>query len=156
MHLNKGGSAQIQLPPNLFDDANWMGIAACSYASIHEHPTVILDTPDSEFSRALYCYLDTNLPNVRLHGLEHTNKALWLHACNFTWFTYAPRAKFSGSLNQCNLVRATFGSNSPGLGLHQCGLRLVFKEDVEDLVQTLTLCRLSAKCYHSEQARQGN
>ncbi|KAM2040150.1 hypothetical protein PS2_033679 [Malus domestica] len=155
-HLNKGGSAQIQLPPNLFDDANWMGIAACSYASIHEHPTVILDTPDSEFSRALYCYLDTNLPNVRLHGLEHTNKALWLHACNFTWFTYAPRAKFSGSLNQCNLVRATFGSNSPGLGLHQCGLRLVFKEDVEDLVQTLTLCRLSAKCYHSEQARHGN
>ncbi|KAM5575896.1 hypothetical protein ABKV19_014705 [Rosa sericea] len=27
MHFNEGNSAEIQLPPNLFDDANWLGIA---------------------------------------------------------------------------------------------------------------------------------
>ncbi|PQQ08657.1 uncharacterized protein Pyn_37441 [Prunus yedoensis var. nudiflora] len=153
---SEGNSAEIQLPRNLYNDGNWMGIAVCAYLSIHEHPTIILDTPDSEFTRVLICHLDTNVPWVNFRREEHTNKHMWLHACDFTWFLYIPRVLFSTSLNQCNLVRVTFGSNSLGLGFRECALRVVFKEDVEELIQTLTLSRLSAKCHHCELAKHSN
>ncbi|ONH89628.1 hypothetical protein PRUPE_8G005400 [Prunus persica] len=144
LHEGLGNSAEIQVPQNLYEDGNWKGIAICAHMSIREHPTIILDTPDSEFTRELFCHLDTNFSGVKFRLVERTNdKAMWLNnACNFSWFIYMPRAQFSESLNQCNLVRVTFGSNSSGLGVHNSALRLVFNKDLEQLIPTLASCRL--------------
>lgn len=87
-------------------------------------------------------------------GVLRTTKAMWLHSCDFTWFFYIPRAQFSPTLNLCNVFETKFISSTVGLGLRECGLRLVFEEDAEDLVQTLTQCILSQKCDGCEQEEQ--
>ncbi|XP_024162476.1 uncharacterized protein LOC112169642 [Rosa chinensis] len=159
-NLNKGSSAEISLPPKLFDDGNWLGISVCAYVSVQQHPTNIIDisNPDSQNSRELICYLDyTNV--VRVISLPFPAEAghgMWSHPCDFSWFIYIPRVRFSSFLNECNAATATIGSNSLDLGLQECALRLVFKEDVEDLIQTLSLCHSSSRCHHCEQAAAGS
>ncbi|KAM1030009.1 hypothetical protein FF1_033914 [Malus domestica] len=155
LNPNKGDSAQIEVPQNLYDDGNWLGIALSVSSSIHEHPNIINDTPDSEFARELICDLNTQVDrDNKLRFTFDTDKDMWLHAHDLIWFVYIPRALFPESWNQLNLVGATFGSNGPGLGLHECAIRLVFKEDVEELVQTLTVSELSANCDHCKEAAE--
>ncbi|XP_050378973.1 TMV resistance protein N-like [Argentina anserina] len=147
MHFNPGNSAEIQLPSNLFDDANWLGIAVCAFLWVsHEDPNVILGTPDSDFN-VLSCCLDSDVAwdslfDVKVQQLVPKLKPSDL-AVDLTWFVFIPRSgKYFKFWRQCNLARVTLLSSSPCLGLHSCALRLVFKQDVEDLVQTLTLCEL--------------
>ncbi|XP_050135380.1 TMV resistance protein N-like [Malus sylvestris] len=155
LNPNKGDCAQIDMPPNLFDDGNWLGIAVSGSVSIHEHPNIIHDTPDSEFDREVICDLKPGVEfDNSLRLAFGTEKEIWLHARDLTWFVYISRALFPESWNKCHIVSATLGSNGPGLGLHECAIRLVFKEDVEELVQTLTLCELSSNCGHCKQAAE--
>ncbi|KAM5575912.1 TMV resistance protein N-like [Rosa sericea] len=147
MHFNEGNSAEIQLPHNLYDDANWLGIAVCAFLWVsHEDSNMILRTPDSEFN-VLSCCLDSDVAWDSLFDVKIQQLVPKLKPSEFsmdwTFFVYIPRGgKYFKFWRQCNLARLTYSSSSPCLGVHSCALRLVFKEDVEDLVQTLTLCEL--------------
>ncbi|KAM1262430.1 hypothetical protein ACFX13_028240 [Malus domestica] len=110
-----GSHARIQLPPNLYDDSNWLGVAVCVYFAVHEHRPTNETTPDSEETcpaqtyPALVCELLTNVASERIFGAEFTNKAI-----------------------------------NPDIWQHACARRLVYKQDVDDLVQILTLSTLKA------------
>ncbi|KAB2626686.1 TMV resistance protein N-like [Pyrus ussuriensis x Pyrus communis] len=149
-----GSHARIQLPPNLYDDSNWLGVAVCGYFTVHEHRPTNETTPDSEETcpaqthPALVCELLTNVASKRIFGTEFTNKAMWLDAwldaCCFTWFIYIPCVLFSRSLNQCDRICAILTTRNPDIWPHACARRLVYKQDVDDLVQILTLSTLKA------------
>ncbi|PRQ21566.1 putative P-loop containing nucleoside triphosphate hydrolase, leucine-rich repeat domain, L [Rosa chinensis] len=147
MHFNEGNTAKIQLPPNLFYDANWMGIAVCGLCwASHEDSNIILDgSPDTEYYVLNLC-LDSDvgsdgLFDVKLQKLFGKLKP-WEFETDITFFFYIPRVKYLKFWRQFNLARVTFSSSSPCLRVYSCALRLVFKEDVEDLVRTLTLSEI--------------
>lgn len=130
-HFNQGNSAEVELPPNVFDDANWLGIAVCAlYWQSHEDPNIIGDrtTPDLEFN-VLSCCLDSDVASDGLFDVkfERVLKKLkpWEFASDFTFFFYISRIRYLKFWRQCNLARVTFSSSSPCLGLHSCSLRLV-------------------------------
>ncbi|KAM5575898.1 hypothetical protein ABKV19_014707 [Rosa sericea] len=133
--INQGNSAEIQLPLNLFDDDNWLGFAVCCQCNISLGSTA----PDSEVM--FVCHLDSD---VAWQGLFDDNMHLKLKTSvvDTTWFLYIPRTSLSKVWKQCKLARITMWWSCPRLAVHSCALRLLFKKDVEHLVETLTLAEL--------------
>ena len=53
------------------------------------------------------------------------------------------------SLAGCRHVGASFERNNPGVMVKECGIRLVFEQDVEEFMETLVQCMLgSPDAYH--------
>ncbi|KAM5575893.1 TMV resistance protein N-like [Rosa sericea] len=140
--INQGNSAKIQLPLNVFDVDNWLGFAVCCWLSPNiGHGSTVLDSENV----ALNYRLDSD---VAWHGLfdpmirtpikiEEPSKYY------ATQFLYLPRTEVNSKIwRQCKLARITMRLSSPCLAVHSCALRLLFKEDVEHLVETLTLAEL--------------
>ncbi|KAM5575889.1 hypothetical protein ABKV19_014699 [Rosa sericea] len=143
--INQGNSAEIQLPLNVFDDDNWLGFAVCSGLSHDQYPNISLGSiaPDSEYVMLTY-RLDSD---VAWHGLfdfmSHANIKKLKPLEYETRFLYIPRTHVLSKIwRQCKLARITMWLSSPYLVVHSCALRLLFKEDVEHLVETLTLAEL--------------
>ncbi|XP_004310255.1 PREDICTED: uncharacterized protein LOC101295301 [Fragaria vesca subsp. vesca] len=141
--INQGNSAEIQLPQNLFDDDNWLGFAVCFQLSPGQYPNISLGSsaPDSEDVVLSYC-LDSDVAWKSLFDFK-MNLSLKIRepsTCDMTWIHHIPRAKCRSNMwRQCKLARITIWLSNPCLAVHNCALRLLLKEDVEHLLETLTL-----------------
>ncbi|XP_062025777.1 TMV resistance protein N-like [Rosa rugosa] len=151
MHFMEGNSADIQLPPNLFDDATWLGIVVCAFNLVSvstEDPSKTPSTSNDAEYNVLTCRVGSGIALDRLYDLVCQECFELLdYAYSTIWFLYIPRGARDGqcyheSWRQRKLARATFSSSSPCLEVYSCGLRLVYKEDVELLVETLISCHL--------------
>nr|POE82223.1 hypothetical protein CFP56_49838 [Quercus suber] len=100
----------IHLPPNLYDDSTWRGLALCVSFSVNiKDPTAILDILNSENAHHLYCHLESNVDSC---------------------------SSFPDWLNQCSHAEASIVSDCPDLTVVKCGLRLVHQHDEEEFKQT--------------------
>jgi hypothetical protein len=155
----------IQLPPNLYDDSDWMGLALCVAISVHNHPTLIRPNLDSGVSHHLVCLWETDIGCVEPpHVFEITEeKFTWLYLRGFIWVSYIPRKLWSEDLNLCSSIKASIGQSlkekekatvghlseekndgnswmrSP-LMVEKCGLRLVYQKDMQELQGTIIKC----------------
>ncbi|XP_004310270.1 PREDICTED: uncharacterized protein LOC101301643 [Fragaria vesca subsp. vesca] len=138
--INQRNSAEIQLPLNVFDDDNWLGFAVCFQLSGDQYPNSSLGStdPDSE-DHILSFRLDSD---VAWQGLFDSDMHFSLQPSGYdaTWFYYTPRTAARKEVwRQCKLARITVWLSTPRLAVQGCALRLLFKEDVEHLVESLTL-----------------
>ncbi|XP_004310264.1 PREDICTED: uncharacterized protein LOC101298965 [Fragaria vesca subsp. vesca] len=146
--INQGNSAEIQLPPNLFDDDNWLGFAACSGLSNNQYPNIGLGSssssgPDPEEYVRLTYRLDSDVAWHGLFDIMMKEDIKYHKLCEYaTDFIYIPRKVLNKVWRQSKLARITISFSSPCLAVQSCALRLLFKEDVEHLVETLTLAEL--------------
>ncbi|XP_050378578.1 TMV resistance protein N-like [Argentina anserina] len=138
--INGGHSEECQLPLNVFDDDNWLGFAICYQLCRNQYPdsddVIVTSRLDSDvawsglFDRYVYA----------------NNKMLESGGYYATHFLYIPRAGVPSKIwRKCKLARVTMWFSSPCLsvsGVHSCALRLLFKEDVEHLAETLALAEL--------------
>ncbi|XP_062017636.1 disease resistance protein Roq1-like [Rosa rugosa] len=122
-------SGEIQLPPSLGGDENWIGVAICaSYSPLQLNPQV---------SAYLKCVLRTEMSNLTsVHRYQMTNEEVKCVSSErkFIWLSYLPRHWFFYQLNDESALRASF-SSSPGLWFEECGLRLVYRRDEEEFKQ---------------------
>ncbi|KAL6210067.1 hypothetical protein ACLB2K_021005 [Fragaria x ananassa] len=147
MTVGKSDTAQIQLSPSLFYEGSWMGVAVCASLSIHEHPNAVFSIHD------IFCFLESNITNSGVvRFMFPTDNEMWSHACDFVCFVYLPCVLFPESWNQSDNLNATVGSSSTGLGVQNCAIRLIFKEDLTDVAEMLSLCNLHAHWPHCEEA----
>uniref|UniRef100_A0A7N2LAG3 C-JID domain-containing protein n=1 Tax=Quercus lobata TaxID=97700 RepID=A0A7N2LAG3_QUELO len=126
----------IHLPPNLYDDSTWRGLALCVSFSVNiKDPTAILDILNSENAHHLYCHLESNVGSLEpLHAYCLTkDDVMLLHLGGFMWLSYIPHSSFPDWSNQCNHIDASIVSNCPDLTV-KCGLRLVHQHDEEEFV----------------------
>nr|XP_011457566.1 PREDICTED: uncharacterized protein LOC105349480 [Fragaria vesca subsp. vesca] len=136
--INQGNSAEIQLPPNVFDNHNWLGFAVCvqcSRSSSSSEDVVLAYRLDSDV--AWHGLFDYKMRAVM--KLPETPKDELYDA---TMFVYIPRTKalMSKMWRQCKLARITVWFSNPCAAIvHTCALRLLFKDDIEHLVETLTV-----------------
>ncbi|KAM1634424.1 hypothetical protein TB1_026962 [Malus domestica] len=82
------------------------------------------------------------LPREFLAPSLQTKPCGWMPAVSLG--SYIRRVLFSRSLNQCDRICAILTSRNPDIWQHACARRLVYKQDVDDLVQILTLRTLKA------------
>ncbi|XP_062027383.1 TMV resistance protein N-like [Rosa rugosa] len=143
--INQGNSAEIQLPLNLFDDDNWLGFAVCFQLSHDQYPNISHGNIALDSENVVLNYrLDSDVP---WHGLfdfmMHADIKIPEQSEYYaTHFLYIPRTRVSKMWRQCKLARITLWFSSSCLAVHSCALGLLFKDDVEHLVETLVLAEL--------------
>ncbi|KAK9930658.1 hypothetical protein M0R45_027688 [Rubus argutus] len=145
MHIKQGNSAEIPLPPNLLDDANWLGIAISAFNRLcPEDPNMSLGgaISDSE-DNVVTCGLEIDGGLVLRAAIPFTEFGATGFAKDVTWFSYVPRnGKWFKSWRQGKLARATISWSNQYFTVQSCALGLVYNKDVEHLVHTLTSCEL--------------
>ncbi|BBH07355.1 Putative disease resistance TIR-NBS-LRR class protein [Prunus dulcis] len=145
-HQSSGPSVKIPLPSNLCEDTNWIGLALCAYFSVLDHSTTDLDNLNPEISHNLTCLLETDESCLEsLHGYcTNSQEFEWLYCMGgFIWLSYIPRCWFSDQLKEQSHLEASIGSDCGSLGVHRCGLRLIYLEDEEGLKETIMHCMTS-------------
>lgn len=53
---------------------------------------------------------------------------------------HIPRVHFPEQLRLCSLLAASFDSLTPAVEFEMCGIRLVYEQDLEGLIKTITHC----------------
>ncbi|KAB2631337.1 TMV resistance protein N-like [Pyrus ussuriensis x Pyrus communis] len=120
--LSNGSSVRVPLPPNLYSDTNWKGLALCAYFSVGENPTAELDNSNRDIPHHLICVLESEIGTIEpIHYYCTTNEEFqWLYFGGFIWVSYIPRASFSDQLNGCSIVNASIASDHEACNVHSC------------------------------------
>jgi hypothetical protein len=157
-HQSGGHSVTIDIPPNLYNDDNWMGLALfASFSKGRDPETFFLENMVSEIPQFLYCQVRTSVAGVNDEILAcQTSKVeiMWLNNLGrFIWISYVPGEPFKNVLRQCGRIECLFVSDWPGVMVQECGLRLLYQHDRVEFEQNLKQCNALISD-HSDFARQ--
>ena len=135
-----GHSTKISLPPNLYDDKEWIGFDLYACFAVHEDPSV---------SRNFICLLSTEDGCVQSFIIFPLARDKFVEPYRLLLF-HIPRVFFTQKLNQHNSIRAMIGSyGSGGVEAEVCGMRIVYQQQLEEFVKIIIDCILhSPVVYH--------
>ena len=141
-HHSRGHSVTIDIPPNLYDDCNWLGLALYASFSIHWDREKSVSSINS--SHFLYCRFQTSnagLDDQILVCRTTDEENNWLLGrYGLIWISYIPGEAFKDMLHQGGCIEASFVSNWPGVTVLKCGLRLLYQHDQVQFEQELKHC----------------
>ena len=125
-----------------------MGIAVCAYYTVHKQPAVSSDNQD--LTSFLHFYNTSASHRVRLirYKIFRDSKDIFDESSHRILVFYIPRLLLR--LEECRHIGASFEHKNPGVQVMECGIRLLYKEDVEEFVQTLVQCMLRSSVAHHE------
>jgi hypothetical protein len=175
-HRSGEPKVTIPLPPNLYDDPTWMGLALCVSFSVHEHGTTIVDNLDSQVPcHFITCVLETDICGLGHVHMDHMycltkEDLMLLRLSGFIWLSYIPSVSFPKWLIHSSFIEASIATDCLGLTVRKCGFRLLyeneeieFKETIRQLSQTrdvsdqLTIANensLPSSLYYSEKTKK--
>nr|POF03681.1 hypothetical protein CFP56_34438 [Quercus suber] len=151
-HQSEGASVNLQVPSDLCNKC--IGIALCSVFVLadHQQPDQLLASHQHASYRtmhALSCYFKAN-------GYEYSTQPIFRYSeesgkveAHHLWLTFILPEFFNEdwkeAFNQIDAngfshIKIEFEAEGPGLEVKRCGLRLVSKQDIEDLNQIMTWC----------------
>ncbi|KAL4632214.1 hypothetical protein ACB092_04G035700 [Castanea dentata] len=149
-HQNVGASVSLQMPSDFCNKL--MGIVMCVVFVFYQHsPFESFDQLDFEdlghnkYTHKLSCSIEFN--NYEIFGVangfsEEFGKIELYHL----WLQYLPSQFFNedwekllskSNANGFSDIKIEFKTWGPGLKVTKCGAHLVFKQDIEDLKQTM-------------------
>ena len=134
----------IEIPPNLYEDNNWLGLAL--YASILI-PRDQENAVSANSSHFLYCQFQTSkasLDNQILVCRTTDEENNWLHLFfGLIWISYIPGEALKDMLHLGGHIKASFVSDWPSVMVQKCGLRLLYQHDLSQFEQQLKHCNAS-------------
>ena len=149
-HQNVGASVSLQMPSDFCNKL--MGIAICIVFVFRQHGAFEsfgqLDFEDfghNEYTHKLSCSIKFN--NYEILGMANGFSVefgniepyhLWLQyfPCQFSFKDWE-KALSESNANEFSYIEIEFKTWGPGLEVTKCGAHLVFKQDIEDLKQTM-------------------
>ena len=123
----------IPVPPNLYNDSTWMGLVL--YTSLAVDVNEITNILNLEIPIVLTCNLKTHVGSVGTFRACRLTKEYIRHLLRGGF--YMGIRWFQTSLDQCSSIKASFSFNCTGLEVQKCGLRLLYRNDVEEFMQTI-------------------
>uniref|UniRef100_A0A2N9HBW6 ADP-ribosyl cyclase/cyclic ADP-ribose hydrolase n=1 Tax=Fagus sylvatica TaxID=28930 RepID=A0A2N9HBW6_FAGSY len=141
-HHSRGHSVTIDIPPNLYDDCNWLGLTLyASFLIPWDRENSVSSINSSHF---LYCRFQTSnagLDDQILVCRTTDEENEWLLGrYGLIWISYIPGEAFKDMLHQGGCIEASFVSNWPGVTVLKCGLRLLYQHDQVQFEQELKHC----------------
>ncbi|XP_048319291.1 uncharacterized protein LOC125418508 [Ziziphus jujuba] len=138
-HQSVGSMVICYIPPNLFDNKSWIGFSL--YVTLKGHPYDLLNNDnDSVTPHSLYIDLHTHgssISHVATVTLpidaKYSNQLLLFHA---------PQQFLKEELNHCWEVSAFLRTGNPDVEVEMCGIRVVYKQDLGDLIEMIFECAL--------------
>ena len=148
-HHSRGHSVTIDIPPNLYDDCNWLGLTL--YASFlipwgRENSVSSINS-----SHFLYCQFQTSNAGLDDQFLvcrttDEDHKRLQ-KIFGFIWISYIPGEALKDMLHLCGHIKASFVSDWPSVMVQKCGLRLLYQHDLSQFEQQLKHCNASISAH---------
>ena len=133
----------IDLPPNLYQDSNWMGLILYAFFSIQGDPDAIVKNFSSELiPHFLFCQFVTSTGGWELHSCGTPRMEItWLYNLGgFIWITYIPGEASEDEWRQLSHIEASFVSDWPSVIVKKCGFRLLYQHDQEQFERKLKHC----------------
>jgi hypothetical protein len=144
-HRGNGPSVTIELPSNLHNDSTWIGFALCASFSVQEYPTEFFDSLESKIPHHLICHFETDTGSSKpIHVYRTTREEFkWLHLRGFIWLCFIPYWYLWDRMNHCNHIEVSIESDWPGWTVQECGLRLMYQQDEQEMRQIVFHCSVS-------------
>ncbi|PRQ55290.1 putative TIR domain, P-loop containing nucleoside triphosphate hydrolase [Rosa chinensis] len=137
----------VSLPAH-WNNSRFLGFALCAVFVLHEHHGV--DEPYiDEFetfnaTHHLVCCLKLDGRELEVYGRQPAfrfSEEFCQVDLDHLWLFYVSRDKYFGTEwwhNSCSRFEFLFETRGPGLKVKECGVRLIYEEDVQELNQTTT------------------
>ncbi|KAG6620988.1 hypothetical protein I3842_Q046300 [Carya illinoinensis] len=146
---NDGPSIEIQLPSNLYNDKSWMGFAICA---ILGRPADSRNNSNPKTPAGCILHLDSNEGCLKPDLVLSIPRSKLLNSDQLLVVHYVSPTILPSKLNQWSHVKAIVECNIPSVETQMCGIRLMYKQDVEGFVQTTAECAVAIPidqlCYY--------
>ena len=133
-------SIRISLPENLNFDERWMGIAVCAYYTVDKQLAGSDDQKDLTSFLCFYNSLPSHQIRLTRHKVFQDSEDIFVDSTHRILVYYIPQMSFR--LRGCSHIGASFEPKNPGVQVKECGIGLVYEQNVEEFVQTLVRCML--------------
>lgn len=117
----------IKIPPNLHKDKKWMGLAFFVVFAVDEN---------SPNSHSFSYQVENDEYTMTRESILYLNAKLFDDSHQL-WLFFEPRAVYSYRLNQWRHLCVSFICNNSDFKAVRCGARLVYKQDVEEFINTI-------------------
>ncbi|PRQ22460.1 putative TIR domain, P-loop containing nucleoside triphosphate hydrolase [Rosa chinensis] len=146
-HRRFGSSLTVDLLPD-WNESRFLGFVLCAVFVLHEHRQVDeLDIHQFKTFKAthhLVCCLKLNGRELEVYGKQPAfrfSEQFCQVESDHLWIFYVSRDKYFGTdwwHNSCSQLEFLFETRGPGLRVKECGVRLIYEQDVLELNQTIT------------------
>ncbi|KAF3432385.1 hypothetical protein FNV43_RR27125 [Rhamnella rubrinervis] len=140
VYLHVGRFIVSYLPKDLFDDKSWVGFSL--YVVLKMRPSDLHKIySDSETPPVLHIDMHSHGSSIT-HITTFTDLSILPHSRQIFLFN-APRVYFTEKLNQCWGVSTLFRTSIPDWEIQMCGIRVIYEQDLGDVVNMITECELN-------------
>ncbi|PRQ55275.1 putative toll-like receptor, P-loop containing nucleoside triphosphate hydrolase [Rosa chinensis] len=146
-HRSVGCSLSVSLPAH-WNESRLLGFALCAVFVLHEHHRVdelyIDEFKTFNATHHLVCCLKLDGRELEVYGRQPAfrfSEEFCQVESDHLWLFYVSRDKYFGTEwwhNSCSQVEFLFETRGPGLKVKECGVRLIYGQDVQELNQTTT------------------
>ncbi|KAM5551803.1 hypothetical protein ABKV19_026584 [Rosa sericea] len=145
-HQSVGCSVSVSLPAH-WNNSRVLGFALCAVFVLHEHLVDKLYIDEFKTFNAthhLVCCLKLDGRELEVYGRQPAfrfSEEFCKVKSDHLWLFYVSRDKYFGAEwwhNSCSQFEFLFETRGPGLTVMECGVRLIYEQDVQELNQTTT------------------
>ncbi|KAG2666088.1 hypothetical protein I3760_15G039000 [Carya illinoinensis] len=138
-------SVGFELPPDFYNDNNWLGLAICASFWVYEDDKAAHDKMlDLGNPHYLLCLLDTDIgsvnPDLHSHRPFTEEEIKWVRQGEIMWLLFIPKGSLPGWLNQSTRIEASIASDCPSLRVHKCGFQLLYLHNEAEFKETIRHC----------------
>ncbi|PRQ22466.1 putative TIR domain, P-loop containing nucleoside triphosphate hydrolase [Rosa chinensis] len=146
-HRRFGSSLTADLLPG-WNKSRFLGFVLCAVFVLHEHRQVdeldVLTFKTFKATHHLVCCLKLNGKELEVYGKQPAfrfSEQFCQVESDHLWIFFVSRDKYFGTdwwHNSCRQLEFLFETRGPGLEVKECGVRLIYEQDVLELNQTIT------------------
>ncbi|KAM5550128.1 TMV resistance protein N [Rosa sericea] len=146
-HRRFGSSLTVDVLPG-WDNSRILGFALCAVFVLNEHRQVdelgVREFKTFKATHHLVCCLKLNGKELEVYGKQPAfrfSEQFCQVESDHLWIFYVSRDKYFGTgwwHNSCSQLEFLFETRGPGLKVKECGVRLIYEQDVLELNQTIT------------------
>ncbi|XP_040371413.1 disease resistance protein RPV1 isoform X2 [Rosa chinensis] len=146
-HQSVGCSVSVSLPAH-WNNSRVLGFALCAVFVLHEHLQVdklyIDEFKTFNATHHLVCCLKLDGRELEVYGRQPAfrfSEEFCKVKSDHLWLFYVSRDKYFGTewwRNSCSQFEFLFETRGPGLKVKECGVRLIYEQDVQELNKTTT------------------
>ncbi|PRQ55264.1 putative toll-like receptor, P-loop containing nucleoside triphosphate hydrolase [Rosa chinensis] len=146
-HQSVGCSVSVSLPAH-WNNSRVLGFALCAVFVLHEHHRVnelyIDEFKTFNATHHLVCCLKLDGRELEVYGRQPAfrfSEEFCKVKSDHLWLFYVSHDKYFGTErwhNSCSQFEFLFETRGPGLKVKECGVRLIYEQDVQELNRTTT------------------
>ena len=130
-----GPSVRIPLPPNLFNNRSWKGIALCVIFVVPPNLKDVSPGQDSKYFHEFICHFDMDGVFLNCPLVLKVPKETFVGS--FGLWQYISHARFTEHSDEGSCIGSLIRPTRLDIQIKKCGARILYEQDMIEFVQNL-------------------